>query len=221
MFSVSLRQLVAATIAFTSLSAAAQDRPAAATTPAPVAPASKGLHFVANAGFSFGGDTIAIAQYTDGSDQRIKAGGMLEFGGGVIYEASDLPLAAQLTANYHVNDTDANNGTMRFHRFPIEATLFYTGVEQWRFGIGARSVQSPRYVSQIKGAVSETLEFDNTTGAIAEVGYAISPKLWVNFRYVSEKYNANKYTVGSRSVSVRSIAPVKGDHVAISASYQF
>lgn len=219
MFSFSLRHAAAAAIALTSLSAVAQDRPAPApVTPAPVA---KGLHFVADAGLSFGGDTIAIAQYTDGSDQRIKAGGMLEFGGGVIYEATDLPVAAQLTLNYHVNDTDAKNGTMRFHRFPVEAMLFYTGVEQWRFGIGARAVQSPRYTSKIDGAVTRTLEFDNTTGAMAEVGYAISPKMWVNVRYVAEKYNANKYTVGSQTIAVRSLTPIKGDHIQIGMSFQF
>ncbi len=219
MFSLSLRHLAVTAIALTSLSAAAQERPASAS--APTASNTKGFQFVGNAGLTFGGDTIAVAQYTDGTDQRIKAGGMLEFGFGGIYEAQDYPIAAQLTANYHVNDTDAKNGTMRFHRFPIEGMLFYTGVEQWRFGIGARAVQSPRYTSKIDGAVTRTVEFDNTTGAIAEVGYAISPKLWINVRYVAEKYKASKYAVGNQSISIRSIAPVKGDHVGISASFQF
>lgn len=218
MFSLSLRHVAAAAIALTSLSAAAQDRPANA--PAPAAASTKGFQFVGNAGFTFGGDTIAVAQYTNGTDQKINAGGMLEFGFGGIYEANDLPIAAQLTANYHVNDTDATNGTMRFHRFPIEGMLYFTGVEQWRFGVGVRAVQSPRYTSQIKGATTKTLEFDNTTGAIAEVGYAISPKLWINVRYVAENYKANKYSVGSQSIAVRSAA-IKGDHVGISASFQF
>lgn len=215
--SISLRHIAAATIALTSLSATAQQRPATPTAPA----ASKGFHFVANAGLSFGGDTIATAHYTDASDQRIKAGGMIEFGGGLIYEATELPVAAQLTANYHVNDTDAKNGTMRFHRFPIEGTLFYTGVEQWRFGIGVRAVQSPRYTAKIDGALTRTLDFDNTTGVLAEVGYAITPQLWLNVRYVAEKYKTNNYSVGTQSGSVRSLPPVKADHLGIAVSYQF
>ncbi|HEY8100894.1 MAG TPA: hypothetical protein VIF82_09070 [Burkholderiaceae bacterium] len=182
---------------------------------------SGGLHPVLNAGLTFGGDTIATTQYTNGTSEDIKAGGLIQLGGGVLWQATDLPLATQLTVNYHVDDTTASNGNATFDRVPIELAFFYTGVDKWRFGGGARFVQTPKYRSHIDGVSDKALNFKNTTGALVEVGYGFTPHMWVNVRYVSERYKPTTFTNNGVTTDVSGSPSYDGSHVGVNFMYAF
>lgn len=183
---------------------------------------SKGLQYVVNVGLTGGGDTIGTAQFTNGHTENIKAGALVQFGAGIIWQSTDFPMAAQFTANYQVADTSAaSNGSIKFSRIPLEAIAYYTGVEKWRMGAGARFVQSPRYKASISGTAGESLDFKTSNGALVEIGYAVSPNAWLNFRFVSEKYQPTTYRVGSSNHDVNNAAKIDGSHVGVNFSYQF
>jgi len=179
-----------------------------------------GFHFVLNAGITGGGDTIASVQYVGGGSADIKAGGTFQFGGGGLWQFSNVPLAAQVTVNYHIDDMTASNGSGSFSRVPIETTLFYTGVPSWRFGIGARFNQSPEYELDVPGT-RESATFDSSTGVLVEIGYGITQHSWVNFRMVSEKYKTSSYQLNGTSYNVSNTPALDGSHVGISYVHIF
>ncbi|MDO8989600.1 MAG: hypothetical protein Q7U91_08175 [Sideroxyarcus sp.] len=180
-----------------------------------------GLHLVLAAGLTFGGDTIATASYTDGSSKSIKGGGLAQFGLGASYQFQDTPLALLLSANYHYHTAAASNGDLTFSRIPVEVLAYYTGVERFRLGGGVRLVNSPETTMTIDGA-TEKITYDKTTGLVAELGYKIASSSWLNFRYVSEKYQGNTYTSTSgTTTSLASTPELDGSHFGISFAFEF
>ncbi|WP_420474897.1 outer membrane beta-barrel protein [Noviherbaspirillum sp. ST9] len=184
--------------------------------------AASTLRFVATAGLTGGGDTIATAQFTNGSSENIKSGGLVEFGAGLIWEMPSLPIAVQGTVKYHVDDTSAaRNGKIDFDRVPIEALVYYTGVKQWRFGAGVRMVTSAEYKARVDGQPGESVRFKDATGLVLETGYAIAPRTWLNVRYVSEKYKPDTYSRGAFTADVSGAEAYSGNHVGINLLYIF
>ena len=102
--------------------------------------------------------------------------------------------AAVFSVNYHVSDSSCSNCDIRFDRTPLELLAYYTGMEKWRISGGVRFVQSPKYRQQINNGYTDSIDFENTTGAVIEVGYGFTPKIWMNVRYVSEKYKPTSVT---------------------------
>jgi hypothetical protein len=182
---------------------------------------SGGLHPVLSFGITGGGDTIATTKYSNGTSQDIKAGGLVQFGGGVLWQATDVPLATQFTVNYHVDDTTASNGSATFDRVPIELSLFYTGVDKWRFGGGVRFVQSPKYKGHIDNVSDKSLNFKNTTGALIEAGYGFTPHMWLSLRFVSEKYQPTTYTNNGVTTDVSNTSSYDGSHIGLNFMYAF
>lgn len=180
-----------------------------------------GLHFILTGGLTAGGDTMVRLNYTDGTSENVKAGRLLQVGGGVLWQAATMPVAASFTVNYHIDNASAKNGKGQFERTPLEALLYYTGVEKWRFGAGLRAVQSAKATYKVDGD-EETLRFKDTTGAIIEAGYGITPKAWINVRYVSEKYKASTYTaINGQTYRISDSVKYDGSHIGVNFLYQF
>jgi hypothetical protein len=182
---------------------------------------SGGLHPVLQFGLTGGGDTISTTYYSNGTSENINAGGLVQLGGGVLWQSSDMPLATQFSVNYHVDDTSASNGSSTFDRVPIELTFFYTGVDRWRFGAGVRFVQTPRYRSHVDGVSDESLNFKNTTGALVEIGYGFTSHAWLNLRLVSEKYQPTTYTKNGVTTDVSNSPSYDGSHIGLNFVYAF
>ena len=186
-----------------------------------ITPTQPGLHLVLNAGITYGGDTIHVAPYTNGSTQDIKAGSLVQLGIGGLYQFENDPVALMLSANYHVDAAGGSNGSDTFSRFPIEALVYYTGKERFRIGGGVRIVNSPEWVYTVNG-VTEKATFDNTTGLVAEIGYHLTRKAWLNLRFVSEKYKANTYTAPNGvTYSQAGRAPFSGSHMGVNFTFEF
>jgi hypothetical protein len=184
-------------------------------------PVSGGLHFVLNGGLTFGGDTVDTATYTNGDSVSIKAGGLVQFGGGGLWQLTDIPMATQLTVNYHVDDATAQNGSATFDRTPIELTFFYTGVDKWRFGAGARFVQSPKYKYHVDGGTDKSVSYKSTTGVLVEVGYGFTQHAWANLRFVSEKYQPTSQTVNGVTTNMSNSPALDGSHIGLNFVYVF
>lgn len=180
-----------------------------------------GLHLVLNGGLTYGGDTIYTAVYTNGTTQKIKGGSLMQFGVGGLYQFENNPVALMLSANYHFDAATGSNGDISFGRFPVEVLAYYTGKEHFRIGGGMRIVNSPETTATINGQ-TEKVTFDNATGLVAEIGYQLSQQAWLNFRFVSEKYQGKTFTSTTGTVSsLAGSAPVSGSHLGVNFSYEF
>jgi hypothetical protein len=187
-----------------------------------IQPTKPGFHVVINGGLTYGGDTIATAVYTNGKTTDIKGGALIQFGAGAQYQLEEKPIALMLSANYHLHTAMGQNGDITFSRVPIEALAYYTGKERFRIGGGVRVVNSPEFNASVNG-ITDKIIFDNSTGLVAEIGYQLSTQGWLNFRFVSEKYNANRIIWNSGSVTsiVGLTKPVSGSHLGMNFSYEF
>lgn len=97
---------------------------------------------------------------------------------------------------------------------------YYTGKERFRFGGGVRIVNSPETTATVNG-FTETMTFNNTTGLVGEIGYGFIKHCWLNFRYVSEKYQGKTFTSGGTTISLAGTTPYNGSHLGVNFSYEF
>ena len=149
-----------------------------------------------------GGDTLASVTYTDGSTQSIKAGGMLQIGGGVEYRQAGAPWAVQAGIGYHFDTTHANNGDITFSRWPIELSGVWYPSEQIRLGLGLRHATNASLHSS--GAASDLgdTDFSAKTGALVEGEWLITPKMGLSLRWVDEKYNLAGHDIDGSHVGL-------------------
>lgn len=179
-----------------------------------------GPHFILTGGLTGGGDKVATVQYTNGDSTNLHAGGLVQVGAGVLWQFK-APVALALTANYHVDDATGSNGSATFDRFPLEAIVYYTGEKHWRYGGGLRFVTSARYKGHVDGQTDDSIDFKDTTGAVAEIGYGFSEHAWLNLRLVSEKYQPTSVTTGGTTYTSGNFDSVDGSHIGINFLYQF
>jgi hypothetical protein len=177
----------------------------AQTTATP--PPAKPMHFLAALGATFGGDNLATAAYTNGSHQDIKAGSGFAFTTGIDYRLSP-EFSVQGTLNFHVDDTNATNGSVKFQRFPVEFLGYFHPNAQWRIGGGVRYVNSPK-LSSSGAAAGINLTFDNTTSGVVEAEYFWTQAMSVKMRYVNEAFKAKGYV------------EVKANHFGVSGNFYF
>ncbi|GGC16513.1 outer membrane beta-barrel protein [Pseudoduganella buxea] len=171
------------------------------------ATAAAPVRFLAGAGFSGGGDELATASYTNGDSQDIRAGKGLYLTAGAEYRVSP-QVSVQATVNFHIDDTNADNGSIRFRRFPVEVLGYYHINTQWRVGGGVRYINGAKLTSSGAAAGLDT-KFDNSTGAVLEAEYFWTPNFGMKMRYVNETFKARGYE------------DAKGNHVGISGNYYF
>ncbi|AZZ91311.1 hypothetical protein EUZ85_11450 [Hahella sp. KA22] len=175
---------------------------------------SRSLYFALTGGFTFGGDDIAKFEYTNGDTEEVEAGGLVNLGLGALWQSKEQPIAAQVTLNYQFDHTSAKNGDATFGRVPLEAVVFYTGVQDWRFGAGVRYVANPELDVEIDG-VDGNVEYKSTVGLVVEAGYRVTNNLWVNVRGVSEKYEAESASIEGYKFPVDSDKKFSGNHVGV------
>lgn len=170
-----------------------------------VSPSSDPLHFVVGVGVS-GGETLEHLRYTNGDTQNIRAGGGVYFTGGVDYRVTP-EFSLQATANFHVDESSAKNGSVTFKRFPLELMGYYHAGPQWRVGGGVRYVTNAKLTSS--GVVADDdYKFDNSTSAVFEVEYFWSANVGMKVRYVNEPLKIYGHDV-------------RGNHVGVSGNFYF
>jgi hypothetical protein len=138
-------------------------------------------------GFTFGGDKLYTAEFTDGSSDTIRAGGLYTLYGGVEFRATDA-LAIQATVGYHADSTRAaSNGSIRFARYPVNVLALYSLNDKVRLGGGVEFVNSPKLSG--RGAVGDfNVEFKNTAGLVLEGEYLFTPKFGMKARAASHRF---------------------------------
>lgn len=164
--------------------------------------------FVLGAGLTGGGATLANVTYTNGDTDNIKAGGLVMLYGGVETRVGDL-VRLQATFGYHIDDTNASNGRVRFSRYPIDVLALYPVSDKVRLGAGAQFVQNPKLKgSGVASGVNQ--EYKSTVGFILEGEYLFTPAIGLKLRGVSEKYEESNTGV-----------KVNGNHFGLLFNFYF
>lgn len=194
---MTLRTLfIGSTLALAALGAQAAD----------VAPAVRPL---VGMGLTFGGETLATVQYSDGSSDSIKSGGLVHLYGGAEFKLGT-EVSIQATLGYHVDDTkNASNGSLRFSRYPVDLIVVYALDDKVRLGAGAQIVNGAK-IAGSGVASGARVDFESSTGALVEAEYLFTPSLGAKLRFVSHQF---KPKGGSVSLD--------GDHVGLMLNYYF
>lgn len=178
----------------------------AQVAPAPLKP----VHGFVGLGITGGGKKLATADYTNGRSANIKSGGGVYFTGGVDFRINE-QFSAQTSLNFHVDDQTAQNGSLKFQRFPFEALAFYHVDQNWKIGTGLRYVTGAKLSGSGVADIAD-VKFKNTLSSVVEAEYLFSPQLSVKMRYVNEKFEEK---------NSRYPAEVKANHVGVSGNFYF
>jgi hypothetical protein len=164
-------------------------------------------HFLLGMGLSGGGDKLISTRYTNGDTVNIHAGGLIYFTAGVDYRVTP-EFSLQATANYQVERANANNGNIKFERFPAELIGYYQPNPAWRVGGGVRYASGQK-LSGSGVASGMDASFDNSTSTVVEGEYFVNPKLGIKLRYVHETIKSSGY------------GDIDGSHAGLSANFYF
>ncbi len=192
-------------------------------TPTPKEERSFSLHPMLTFGASFGGDEFAEVSYSDGSSSAITAGGSIQMGGGLLVDFTQLPLQAQTMMTWHVAGAGASNGSLYFHRFPLELLGFYKLTPQLRLGGGLQYAIGPK--SELSnGSKTQSLitHYGNALGFVVEGGYLACGKvcLGFNLRLVQQSYAPLEVVFDGSTTPVWG-DPVNGQHFAFNMMLGF
>ncbi|MBW8844985.1 MAG: hypothetical protein JF607_08450 [Burkholderiales bacterium] len=167
---------------------------------------AEGLRPVLGASLTGGGKTLVQVQYTDGNTQKIRSGGFVQLFGGAEYETD--VLAFQGTIGYHVDDTNAKNGSIKFSRWPVELIAFWKANPSVRLGVGVRKATGAKITSSGAASNLGSQSFDSKAGLILQGEYLFATNWSGLLRFVREDYS-----VGGQTVS--------GNHAGLGVSYRF
>lgn len=195
--------VIALVMAFASLGAQAQ------TASTPANNGSLSVKAVIGFGASFGGDSIASAQYTNGNNVNIRAGEVVTFKGGAEFALSP-SWTLQTTIGWHFAKANANNGNVTFQRYPLEGIVFYQAAPNFRMGLGLRkSLNASLSASGLGTQYATSQDYSSKLAGVAEGEFLMGPHFGITLRAVSENF---KRTDGST---------VNGSHGGIGFNYYF
>lgn len=179
---------------------------AAAALALPAAAHAEGLRPVVGASLTGGGKTLVTVEFTNGSNQKIHSGGLVHLFGGAEYEGDNY--AVQGNFGYHVDDSHAKDGSVRFSRWPIELIGFWKIDANMRWGVGIRKATGAKVTSSGAASNIGTQSFDSKPGLILQGEYLFAQRFSGLLRVVREDYTVD----GIR---------VQGNHLGLGASYRF
>lgn len=163
-------------------------------------------------GFTFGGDTIATVEYTDGDSAKVHAGGLIAFNGGLELQFTPL-VSAQAMLSYHFDRANASNGSVRFERTPVEFLGHFRLNDVFRVGGGARYTSGAK--TRASGAANGPVlneDFKPTWGTVIEGEFFATRSFGIKLRYVSEKFKSKTYPF---------LSDVDGSHGGVYMVYYF
>lgn len=162
---------------------------------APVGSLAQEIRPVLKLGYDFGGDTLATAVFSDGSTKSIKAneGLFMGIGASILNDAGNLE--GELSVSYKFQTIDANNGSLQFTLFPLDALVFYRQY-QFRVGGGLTYHVSPQ-VEGSGAASGLNVKYKNALGAILQGDYLFGRTVAVGLRYTMLEYEATSGAGGT------------------------
>lgn len=168
--------------------------------------------FTLGMGLTLGGETLATAEYTDGTTTDIDTGDLIHLYAGMVYDFPDSPYQGSISLGYHFDTADDGDKSVSFERYPLEV-LGFIRQDRYRFGAGISYHLSPEFEQSDFG--QPDVKFDDALGVVFEAGFHLSKILWLDLRYVFIEYDVDK--VGSQNAS----GSIDGDHFGLYLSMDF
>ena len=198
-----------ATLLLLLAGSALADEPAAS----PAAP--RKLEGILSVGYTYGGDTLPDVKLVGSSVSTLRSGtGILAAGGGIWRPLPALGL--QGTFGYHFHAVTHDGGTAYFTRYPLEITPFVYLGDKARIGAGWRHNFKLKYDGRYNK--SPSIEFDQSNGLVAEIGFQYQPDVWFNLRYVNETLYARPFDFNGTQ---HEMGPTKAAHYGFSFAHTF
>ena len=122
-------------------------------------------------GFAVGGDTLVDVSFDDGSSESVTAGGGVLVGASIeknLNLETSYPIFAEFAFNYQTESVDADNGSVSFTRFPIDA-LLSTKIDKFSVGAGLTYHLSPTLEGD--GFLNVDINYDDAIGTILNATY--------------------------------------------------
>lgn len=164
-----------------------------------------------------GGDTLASVAVDSGfgtETRSVEAGGLLDMKAGIEFLLNPA-FSMRGSIGYHFDSINADNGDIRFSRFPLEVMAIWHPGPPLHLGVGMRFALSPTYTATGAGAVSPTgrddVDFNADPGLVIEGEYQFSQNVGIAVRLVSERYKAQAPSTGS----------FDGTHVGVGLNFHF
>lgn len=167
---------------------------------------AEGLRPLLGVSLTGGGKSLVKVEYTNGDTQNIRSGGLIHLFGGAEYESESF--AIQGNVGYHVDDTNAKDGSVRFSRWPVELIGFWKIDANLRWGVGLRKATSAKVASSGAASNLGSQGFESKAGLILQGEYLFAPNWSGLLRVVREDYTVYG-------------AKVQGNHVGLGTSYRF
>lgn len=145
------------------------------------------FHAVATASISHSGDDLQVARFANGDPVNVHGGSGYAFGAGGAWTPDAYPVMVSLLASYQYDPRAGGNTSATFRRVPLDAMVYYTGMQSLRFGVGLNYTLASSVKASIDGR-DQTIKLDNAAGKSFEIGYEIKPNVWANLRLTSEKF---------------------------------
>ncbi len=154
-------------------------------------------------GVHVGGDEMVTATFTNGDTEKIKGGELISLLAGVGTGVAE-DLEARLMLGVKFDTIDAENGSVDFFRYPLEALLMYKAAEKVYLGGGLAYHLNPN-ISGDGIATGANVDFDNALGLALQLDYILS-----NGGYLAVKLTSIDYEAFGQSVSGNSIGALLG-----------
>ena len=125
--------------------------------------------FLVEAGINYGGDEILEVFFTNGENQKMRAGqgGFIALGGEFQFSKIE-PLALRATLGFKYNTTAADDANIKLTRVPINIVAFWKLNEDFRIGVGGTTHQNVSFDGD--GFFSD-VDFTSSFGPRFELGY--------------------------------------------------
>jgi hypothetical protein len=140
----------------------------------------------------FGGDTLGTIYYTDGSDQKLKAGQGLEFYGGAILKS--MPYAIKASIGFKYSSSQASNLDVEKTAWPLIMTGRFYPNNDFYLGAGFTQHLNPKLSID-----STTAEYDASLGYHFEAGWKWISLGWTSMNYA---YNGNDFDASSFDINL-------------------
>lgn len=146
-----------------------------------------------NMDLQFGGDTLLYIQYTDGTDQEIKAGNGIVFNGGALVDTPVTGLQLRSTIGYKYSTSQATNVDIAKTAVPIEAGIRYQNAEGIFLEGGL-----VHHLSPTLSVDDDEVEFESGPGLNVKAGWRFISVGYSQMTYESngEEFDASSFNIG-------------------------
>jgi hypothetical protein len=114
------------------------------------------------------------------------------------------------TVGYHFSSINAENGDASFSRVPLDF-LYYYQPSNLSFAIGGTYHVAVNYEADVPYYYAD-VDFENSLGAIAEIGYAVNSRVLMTLRFTKIEYEVESYFGGGE---------LSGDHLGLGLRFGF